>query len=78
MHVTGEQIHAALWPTVTAIHLVASRHYAFEGRCFVQNERHYADMRGTSRTEIPEVPRIIAKGAHTDAETRRRIHPTGR
>ena len=35
MHVTGEQIHAALWPTVNDIHLVASRHYAFEGRCFV-------------------------------------------
>ena len=35
MHVTGEQIHAALWPTVHDLHLVASRHYAFEGRCFV-------------------------------------------
>ena len=35
MHVAGEQIHAALWPTVEDIHLVASRHYAFEGRCFV-------------------------------------------
>lgn len=35
MHVAGEQIHAALWPTVSDIHLVASRHYAFEGRCFV-------------------------------------------
>lgn len=35
MHVTGEQIHAALWPTVHDMHLVASRHYAFEGRCFV-------------------------------------------
>lgn len=35
MHVTGEQVHAALWPTVHDTHLVASRHYAFEGRCFV-------------------------------------------
>ncbi|MDP9357120.1 MAG: carbon-nitrogen hydrolase family protein [Chloroflexota bacterium] len=35
MHATGEQVHAALWPTVNDIHLVASRHYAFEGRCFV-------------------------------------------
>ncbi len=35
MHVTGEQIHAALWPYVDDTHLVASRHYAFEGRCFV-------------------------------------------
>ncbi len=35
MHATGEQVHAALWPTVHDLHLVASRHYAFEGRCFV-------------------------------------------
>jgi len=35
MHVSGEQLHAALWPTVHDLHLVASRHYAFEGRCFV-------------------------------------------
>lgn len=35
VHVTGEQIHAALWPTVKDMHMVASRHYAFEGRCFV-------------------------------------------
>ncbi len=35
MHVAGEQLHAALWPTVHDLHLVASRHYAFEGRCFV-------------------------------------------
>ena len=35
MHVAGEQVHAALWPTVHDLHLVASRHYAFEGRCFV-------------------------------------------
>lgn len=35
MHNQGEQIHAALWPTVHEMHQVASRHYAFEGRCFV-------------------------------------------
>jgi nitrilase len=35
MHVEREQVHAALWPAVEDIHLVASRHYAFEGRCFV-------------------------------------------
>ncbi len=35
MHTTGEQVHAALWPEVDDIHHVASRHYAFEGRCFV-------------------------------------------
>jgi len=35
LHVAGEQIHVALWPTVKEMHQVASRHYAFEGRCFV-------------------------------------------
>jgi nitrilase len=35
MHVGGEMIHVAVWPTVHEMHQVASRHYAFEGRCFV-------------------------------------------
>jgi len=35
MHESGEEVHAALWPTVHEMHQVASRHYAFEGRCFV-------------------------------------------
>lgn len=35
MHNSGEHIHVALWPTVHEVHQLASRHYAFEGRCFV-------------------------------------------
>lgn len=35
LHADGEQIHLAAWPTVHELHQVASRHYAFEGRCFV-------------------------------------------
>jgi nitrilase len=35
LHESGEDIHAALWPAVHERHQVASRHYAFEGRCFV-------------------------------------------
>jgi len=35
MHNCGEQVHVALWPTVHEMHQIASRHYAFEGRCFV-------------------------------------------
>lgn len=35
LHESGEDIHAALWPTVHDMHQVASRQYAFEGRCFV-------------------------------------------
>ncbi len=35
LHEAGEDIHVAVWPTVKDIHQVASRHYAFEGRCYV-------------------------------------------
>ena len=35
MHNAGEHIHVAVWPTVHDKHQLASRHYAFEGRCFV-------------------------------------------
>ena len=35
MHARGEALHVAQWPTVNDAHLLASRHYAFEGRCYV-------------------------------------------
>jgi nitrilase len=35
LHESGEDIHIAVWPTVKEMHQVASRHYAFEGRCYV-------------------------------------------
>src|SRR6266849_4163907 len=35
MHNSGEHIHVAVWSTVHELHQLASRHYAFEGRCFV-------------------------------------------
>lgn len=35
MHQKGELVHAAVWPSVNEIHMLASRGYAFEGRCFV-------------------------------------------
>jgi predicted amidohydrolase len=35
MHHACEAIHVAAWPSVREMYLVASRHYAFEGRCFV-------------------------------------------
>lgn len=35
MHAKHEAIHVAQWPTVKDTHQVASRHYAFEGQCFV-------------------------------------------
>jgi predicted amidohydrolase len=35
MHAKREAIHVAQWPGVKDLHLLASRHYAFEGQCFV-------------------------------------------
>lgn len=35
MHDKRELLHAAVWPSVSELHLMASRTYAFEGRCFV-------------------------------------------
>ncbi len=35
MYAKQELIHVAQWPSVNDIHQLASRHYAFEGRCFV-------------------------------------------
>ncbi len=35
LHDSSEEIHIALWPMVHEMHQVASRQYAFEGRCFV-------------------------------------------
>jgi nitrilase len=34
LHESGEDIHVAVWPTAREMHQVASRHYAFEGRCY--------------------------------------------
>lgn len=30
-----EDLHLAVWPAVNELHQLASRHYAFEGRCYV-------------------------------------------
>jgi nitrilase len=35
LHESGEDIHVAVWPTVKEMLQVASRQYAFEGRCYV-------------------------------------------
>jgi nitrilase len=35
LHAQSEQIHVSAWPDVPEPHHLASRHYAFEGRCFV-------------------------------------------
>lgn len=49
MHAKGEQVHVAAWPDVDDVHHLASRHYAFEGRCYVLCVGSYATAR-----DLPE------------------------
>jgi predicted amidohydrolase len=35
VHTSGEHLHVAVFPTVHEMHQIASRHYAFEARCYV-------------------------------------------
>lgn len=35
LHTHHETLHVAQWPMVKELHHIASRHYAFEGQCFV-------------------------------------------
>lgn len=35
LHAEREEIHIAQWPAVREMYQIASRHYAFEGRCYV-------------------------------------------
>src|SRR5271157_554318 len=54
MHNSGEHIHVAVWPTAHDLHQLCSRHYAFEGRCFVLAAglmMHRRDIPAEFRTE---------------------------
>ena len=55
MHDEGEDIHIALWPAVKEMHQIASRQYAFEGRCFVVSVGQILRTRDIPDTlELPE------------------------
>ena len=59
LHDQAEQIHVAMWPTVHEAHQIASRHYAFEGRCFVAaagNLMHRDDLPESLATALVGVP----------------------
>ncbi|MDP8995077.1 MAG: carbon-nitrogen hydrolase family protein [Pseudomonadota bacterium] len=61
LHESGEDVHVAVWPTVHDLHQVASRQYAFEGRCFVLTSG--AMMRASSLPpELEPHPDRIAGG----------------
>lgn len=63
LHDSGETIHAGVWPTVHEMHQIASRHYAFEGRCFVMA----AGSVMRARDLPPELERHPAKAPNDDA-----------
>lgn len=58
MHNSGEQMHVAVYPTVHEMHQVASRHYAFEGRCFV--------LAVGSILKVSDLPRQFLSETSTD------------
>lgn len=55
MHDEGEDIHIALWPYVKEMHQIASRQYAFEGRCYVVSVGQMLHVDQTpTQLELPE------------------------
>jgi predicted amidohydrolase len=62
MHHQREAIHVAQWPTVRETYLIASRHYAFEGRCFVL-------AAGTVLWRYDLLAGLDSAGADADART---------
>ncbi len=60
LHNSGEQIHIALWPRVHEMHQIASRQYAFEGRCFVLAAGQMFHSRDTPK-ELEKSPGLIRK-----------------
>jgi nitrilase len=60
LHDSGEDIHIAAWPTVKDMLQMASRHYAFEGRCYV--------LAAGSLMRASALPRELE--AHPDIVTR--------
>jgi len=67
LHVSGEDVHVAVFPTVHEAHQIASRHYAFEGRCFVLAAgliMKAADLPAEllSETELSKLPENILRG----------------
>ena len=61
LHESGEDIHIAAWPTVKEMLQVASRHYAFEGRCYVLAAGSL--MRASALPpELEPSPGIVSRG----------------
>jgi predicted amidohydrolase len=63
LHAQNEQVHVASWPDVPEIHHIASRSYAFEGRCFVLCAGQYL----TTDDVAPELLAAYRAGVGPDA-----------
>ncbi|RWA59930.1 carbon-nitrogen hydrolase family protein [Mesorhizobium sp.] len=63
LHAEDEQIHVALWPDMPSAHQLASRHYAFEGRCFVASAATYLPVEAVP----PDLRAAYEKGTGGDA-----------
>ncbi len=63
LHESGEIIHIALWPRVHEMLQIASRHYAFEGRCFV-----IAVGQVTRRNQLPDQLEYVSGQMATDPD----------
>ena len=70
MHAQQESVHIASWPTVRESHSIASRHYAFEGRCFVL-------AAGLVQWRDDLLDGLRRVGGNTDAEALIRTIPDG-
>jgi predicted amidohydrolase len=76
MHAKGEQIHVASWPDAPDSHHVASRHYAFEGRCFVICAASY--LRGSDVPADFELAEALQAGVEVEVGgDREEIMPGG-
>lgn len=67
LYAQSEQVHAALWPTVTETFLLACRNMAFEGRLFVVVSCSYlTKMMLPSNfelsSEMEKLPEVLSKG----------------
>lgn len=67
LHEQNETIHIAAWPHGKEHHQIASRHYAFEGRCFVLAAAMYLEKKMLPREyelwdELKSQPDILLNG----------------
>jgi nitrilase len=67
LHASGEQVHVAAWPVCREKYQLASRHYAFEGRCFVLASAMFlrqADLPGDFelKKDLRKAPDVLLSG----------------